>query len=117
MRTRLRQDLTAALRARDQVAIAALRSAIAAVDNAESVDATSANSNAASSQHIAGATAGAGSSDAPRRELGHHDVISIVRGEVDERLQAADQYERLGQVDQAKRLRGEAGVLRAYLPP
>ena len=32
MRSRLRRDLTAALKARDEIAVAALRSAIAAID-------------------------------------------------------------------------------------
>jgi uncharacterized protein len=115
VRTRLRQDLTIALKARDRVAIAALRSTIAAIENAESVDAASANSSTADSEHIAGATAGVGSSDVPRRLLSENDVIAVVRGQIEERLQAADQYEQLGKVGEAARLRGEAVVLREYL--
>ncbi|GAA5031790.1 hypothetical protein GCM10023317_82610 [Actinopolymorpha pittospori] len=37
MRASLRDDLTAAIKARDRVAITALRSALAAIDNAEAV--------------------------------------------------------------------------------
>jgi uncharacterized protein len=38
MRTRLRRDLIVAMEARDDVAVVALRSAIAAIDNAEAVE-------------------------------------------------------------------------------
>jgi hypothetical protein len=37
MRTSLREGLKAALKARDRVAVAALRSALSAIDNAEAV--------------------------------------------------------------------------------
>jgi len=40
LRAALRQDLTAALRARDAEALAALRTAVAAIDNAEAVATT-----------------------------------------------------------------------------
>ena len=70
----------------------------------------------ASSEHIAGATAGVGSSDVGRRVLSGADVICIVRGQVEERLCAADEYGRLGEDDRAERLRLEAAVLRRYLP-
>jgi hypothetical protein len=47
---RLRRDLTAALKERDPVAVAALRSAIAAIENAEAVDAGVSESRRASSE-------------------------------------------------------------------
>lgn len=73
-------------------------------------------SSAAASGHIAGATAGVGSSDVARRVLSEVDLFAIVRGEVEERSQAADEYTKLGKVAQAERLRREADVLREYLP-
>jgi len=116
MRSRLRRDLSAALKARDEVVVAALRSAIAAIDNAEAVATTRQAGLPASSQHIAGATAGVGSSEVPRRVLGGEDMNAVVRAQVEERWEAAEQYESLGRHDRAERLRREAAVLAAYLP-
>lgn len=47
VRDRLRRALPAALKARDRLAVAALRSTLAAIDNAEAVDATTATATAA----------------------------------------------------------------------
>jgi uncharacterized protein len=114
LRSRLREHLTAALKARDSVAVAPLRSAIAAIDNAEAVDGGAAPP-PANSAHIAGASPGAGSSDVARRELSPADVRAVVRAQIDERLQAAEEYERHGRADQAERLRREAAVLGGHL--
>jgi uncharacterized protein YqeY len=111
----MRVDLTAARKARDEIATAALRSAIAAIDNAEAVDDHRSVLGAGGSQHIAGATAGAGSSDVPRRMLTEAEMKAIVRIQVEERHEAAAQYERLGRDAQATRLRREAAVLTKYL--
>jgi uncharacterized protein YqeY len=112
----MRRDLTAALKARDEIAVAALRSAIAAIDNAEAVDDDRAAPLDGGSEHIAGATAGAGSSDVPRRALSDAEMTAIVRSQVEERLEAADQYENLGRQEQGTRLRHEAAILADYLP-
>jgi uncharacterized protein len=111
----MRQDLSAALKARDEIAIAALRSAIAAIDNAEAVDNGSAALRGASSAHVVGATAGVGSSDVQRRTLSDAEMREIVRGEIDERGAAADRYEQHGRHDQAARLRREAAILDEYV--
>jgi uncharacterized protein len=116
VRSRLRQDLTAALKARDVSTANALRSAIAAIENAEAVDTNGPEPRRASSEHIAGATAGAGSSDVQRRELSDADVIAVIRLQVQERAEAAGVFEQLGEMKQAERLRHEAAVLRKYLP-
>jgi uncharacterized protein YqeY len=116
MRERLRQDLKAALKNRDAVAVSALRSAIAAIDNAEAVDAGALQTGARdSSEHVAGAAAGVGAADVPRRTVGPAEVRSLVQGEVDGRLQAARDYEERAHPDRAERLRREAEVLSAYL--
>jgi uncharacterized protein YqeY len=111
--TRLRGDLTAALKARDSVAVAALRSALSALDNAGAVESPEAPTEG--SEHVAGASAGVGSTDVARRVLGEDDVSAILRSLIEEHAGAADEYARIGRDDIAERLRNEAGVLSAYL--
>ena len=86
LRQRLRVALPAALKARDRLAVAALRSTLAAIDNAEAVDRS-----AAVDRHLA--------------------IERIVRAEVAERESAAVEYERAGHRDRAEQLRGEASAL------
>lgn len=124
MRASLRDDLTAALKARDRVAVSALRSALAAIDNAEAVpvdqpgDSTgNGTGNVTGNEHIAGAAVGLGAAEAARRHLTDADLRSIVENEVLERSRAAEEYERLGRDDTAGRLRAEAEVLSRYLEP
>lgn len=116
VRTRLRRDLIAALKAQDDVAIVALRSAIAAIDNAEAVDVRRDSHPEVSSEHVAGASAGVGSSEAARRVLSDADERAVVRAEADERSDAAAEYQKAGHRDVADRLRREADVLLRYLP-
>lgn len=110
---RLRGDLTAALKARDSVTVAALRSALTALDNAGAVEAPT--SQAEGSEHVAGTTAGVGSTDIARRALSEDDVRAILRSQIEEHSRAAKEYVRIGRDDLAERLRGEADVLAAYL--
>jgi uncharacterized protein len=63
------------------------------------------------SHHVAGAVAGLGAAEAPRRELTDTDMAAIVATEIADRRSAADEYDRLGRADQAERLRREADVL------
>ena len=121
MRASLRDDLKVALKAKDRVAVGAIRSALAAIDNAEAVPTESA-SHAASpgagttgDEHFAGSATGLGAAEAVRRNLTDADVRSIVQNEVRERTDAADEYERLGRTEQAERLRAEARVLSRHL--
>lgn len=110
VRARLRVALRDAMRARDRTATAALRSALGAIDNAEAVD--EARGPRPDSRSIAGATVGLGASEVPRRQLTDEEAAGIVRREADEREAAASEYDRLGQRDEAARLRTEAAVLR-----
>ena len=112
LHTRLRRALPPALKARDQAAVAALRSALAAIDNAQAVEAPPAP---LSGGVVAGAVTGLGAGDVPRRRLSASDIAAIVRAEVADRRVAATDYERAGQVDAAARLTAEADVLAAYL--
>jgi uncharacterized protein YqeY len=114
MRDRLREDLAAAMKARDRVAVTVLRTTLAAIDNAEAVDVSPTEPPRADSPHVAGASAGVGSSDVARRMLSDADIRAIIRKEAAERCQAAAEYEKLGRVDIADALRREAAVLDTY---
>jgi uncharacterized protein len=112
----LRRDLTAALKARDRVAIAALRSALAAIENADAAPADHPMPRTVESEHIAGSVVGLGA-EVERRHLTEPDLRAIVETEVHERSIAAIGYEQAGHNDLAQRLRSEADVLSRYLPP
>jgi uncharacterized protein YqeY len=114
-RLHLRGALTAAMTARDQVRVAALRAGIAAIDNAEAVDTAHEPTSVRHAGGIAGASAGLGATEAARRELSSDQVAVVVQTQVDERLAAAEEYERAGAPEQAARLRQEAEVLAAFL--
>lgn len=109
----MRADLGVAMKARNSRAISALRTAIAAIDNAESVDSTA--EIAPASAHIAGATIGLGTAEVPRRSLSPAQVHAILRAQIDDRSAEADRYETLGQIEAAEGLRGEAQIIAAYL--
>lgn len=116
MRDKLRADLKVALKARDRGATTALRSALAAIDNAEAVPAAQRDDGDAA-EHVAGATLGVGTAEADRRELTEAEVRSIIQNEVTERTVAAEEYEQLGRDDLAEQLRSAAEVLSRHLPP
>jgi uncharacterized protein len=113
IRTALRADLTAALKTRDRIAAAALRSALAAIDNAEAVPVDGAP--VAGEGAVAGAVIGVGAAEVARRGLTEVDVRAILAGEVQERRTAAAEYERLGRAERATQLRAEADVLGRHL--
>jgi uncharacterized protein len=121
VRARLRLALTGALRARDIIAVSALRSALSAIGNAEAVDTEAVDTEAvdagppaapgAASLYVAGAAVGLGATEARRRSLSTAETEQLVRAEAGERQCAAREYERAGHADQANRLRREARVL------
>ena len=115
-RDRLQTALRAALRVRDKTAASALRSALAALDNACAVPAGE-GSAAASGPHFAGAVAGLGAGEVPRRGLAAGEAERIVRAEIAERDAAAAGYEGAGHGEQARRLRQEARILASVLDP
>jgi uncharacterized protein YqeY len=118
---RLRAALTAALRSGDRAAVAAVRSALAAISNAEAVDPAAqggpADLTMAPGEHFAGARAGFGAGEVPRKRLMAPEVTHIVLAEIDERQSAAAEYDRLGHSGQAERLRREADALAGVLNP
>ncbi len=116
LRAALRAGLVTALKARDTDAVTALRTAIAAIDNAQAVPAPApAPAPAAASAHIAGARSGAGSTEAARRQLGSGELRDILHGQVTEHAREADRYAVLGQAEAAERLRRQARTLASYL--
>jgi uncharacterized protein YqeY len=115
LRPRLRAALTAAMKARDPTAVAALRSALAAIDNAEAVDPAHTPAVGLGAGPIAKAVTGLGAGEVARRQLTAHEEAAVVAAEVAERRSAAAEYDHLGRADDASRLRAEADVLAAQL--
>lgn len=103
--------MTQALSSRDAVVAAAPRSALSAIANAEAVPPAETSSRQASSEHVAGAVAGLGASEAARRKLTEADVAAIITTEITDRRSSAREYERLGRADRSERLRREAEIL------
>ncbi len=112
LQQRLRTALPAAMQARDKVALAVLRSTLAAIENAEAVELSAIPGGGLAIEQT---PVGAGVTEASRRELTGADVERIVRAELAEREAAAQAYDQAGQPAQADRLRTEIRVLSAYL--
>ena len=108
---RMRAALRTALRSRDEVALGALRSTLAALANASAVPAPEPTGPVAD-EHVAGSVAGLGAAEVPRRELTEAQAVAIVRAEIADRTTAADQY---GDSPAADRLRAEAALLGGFL--
>ena len=87
----LREDMTAAMRARDKVRTATLRMALAAVTNAE----------------VAGKEA---------KELTDDEVQQVIAKEAKKRREAAQAYDDAGRSELAESERAELAVLEEYLP-
>lgn len=113
LRTRLRRDLREAMKAQQRDEMTALRTLIAAIDNAESVDNPSA-APPSSSEHVAGAVRGLTAADATRRLLSERDLQRIIENELWERDAQAERLTLLGRADEANRLRTEADVIARY---
>jgi uncharacterized protein YqeY len=91
LKERLRSDLTAAMKARDEVRVATLRMALTAVSTAE--------------------TAG----DA-HRDLSDDDVMGVLTRETKKRRESAEAFDGAGRTELAARERAEEEVLAEYLP-
>jgi uncharacterized protein YqeY len=112
LRRRLRDALVAAMKERDRAAVTVLRSTLAAIDNAEAVDAAAA---AGGSSAIESSPVGIGVAEVERRALSEEDIVQIVRSEVAEREAVALDYDRAGRPERAEALRAEAQVLSSHL--
>ncbi|WP_420313546.1 hypothetical protein ACOB87_43860 [Streptomyces sp. YS-B37] len=76
------------MRARDKATVSALRTTLAALDNAEAVPV---EETAPRSLSLEQSPVGAGTTEAARRELSEDDVVEAVKAEAAERLDAAAQ--------------------------
>ena len=109
LRTVLQSALLPAMRAGDADTVAVVRSALAAIANAEAVPAPSITP--ADEGPVAGAVTGVGSTEAPRRELTADEVREVVEHERQDRVQAAEESEAGGLGEYAARLRTQAAIL------
>ncbi|MEU9897897.1 hypothetical protein AB0H69_26160 [Streptomyces phaeochromogenes] len=100
------------MRARDKAAVSALRSALAALDNAEAAPVGEAELRGVALEQ---SPVGAGATEAVRCELSERGVVDVVRAEAAERLEAAEQLTAPAHADRAARLRAEAAVLLGFL--
>ena len=91
LKDRLRADLTAAMKARDEVRSGTLRMVLTAVTNAE----------------VAGKSA---------RELSDDEVVGVLATEAKKRREAATAFEEGGRAEMAAKERAEAEVITDYLP-
>lgn len=91
LKERLRTDLSAAMRTRDQVRLRTLRMALTAITNEE----------------VAGASS---------RELSDDEIVKVLTREAKKRREAADAFGSAGRAEQAAAERAEGEVLAEYLP-
>jgi uncharacterized protein YqeY len=112
LRLRMRQALPEAMRARDKAAVSALRTTLAALDNAEAVPVGAAGIRGLALEQ---SPVGAGATEAARRELSERSVFDVVRAEAAERLEIAAQLTAPAHADRAAQLRAEAAVLLRFL--
>ena len=91
LKTRLQADLTAAMKARDDIATSTIRMVRTAITNAE----------------VAGDEA---------IELDDDQVTAVLRAEAKKRLEAAEVYDENGRPDAAAKERAELAVIERYLP-
>jgi uncharacterized protein YqeY len=91
LKERLRADLNAAMRARDQVRMRTLRMALSSITNEE----------------VAGASA---------RQLSDDEVMKVLTREARKRREAAEAFGAAGRAEQAAAERAEGEVLAGYLP-
>ncbi|MDR0416444.1 MAG: hypothetical protein LBH76_03855 [Propionibacteriaceae bacterium] len=112
--TAIRAQLTSAVRAKDAPAIAAWRSLLSRLDNACAVPAPPAAEPTAASEHIAGAVAGVGAAEAPRRDLSAAEIEAIVAAEAASRSEAADWLDQAGRDRESTAARYQAKLLTRY---
>ena len=91
LKDRLRADLNAAMRARDQVRLRTLRMALTSITNEE----------------VAGTSA---------RDLSDEEILKVLTREAKKRREAAEAFGAAGRDDQAAAERAEGDVLATYLP-
>lgn len=111
----MRADLRRAIKEGNRTTAAALRSALAAIENAEAVEDVPTDSPWQGSEHVAGALLGLGSAERARRTLSDEEMTSILRAEREQHLEAARQAGAAGRDELASRHRQQAKALEGYL--
>lgn len=111
MREDLQSALTEAMVARDLIAVGALRSALAAIGNAEAMPITIMPAAGAIE-----AAVGLGAAEADRLQLSDDQQREVVQQEIDERIAAIADYDQHGRSDASEKLKHEVAALRAVLP-
>ncbi|MBP0456526.1 GatB/YqeY domain-containing protein [Streptomyces montanisoli] len=91
LKSKLQEDLTGAIKARDELRSATLRLTLSAVTKEE----------------VSGSSA---------RELDDDEVQKVIAREAKKRREAADAFAKGGRAEQAERERAEGEILAAYLP-
>ncbi len=115
LRARLRSDLKTAMKERSGVDVAAIRSLLAALDDAQAVPAPAhVPASSLAGEHVAGASVGGGSTEVARLELTEAEIALVVDGQIEERRAAATTFDAVDQPDAADRLRAEARVIEGY---
>ncbi|WP_437089640.1 hypothetical protein [Streptomyces hundungensis] len=109
---RMRQALPVAMRARDKAAVRALRTTLAALDNAGAVAVGAA---ALRGQAVEESPVGVGTTEVARRELSEKDMVEVVRAEIAERTAAAEELTDPAHAERALALHEEVAVLRRFL--
>jgi uncharacterized protein YqeY len=104
IRQRMRADLTVAIKSRDAARVTVLRTTLAAIDNAESVD-------PAYDEVVATGLF----ADVARRRVDEAEIRDIVRQEYDELMETVDTLRRLGPDGPADDLAEQASILASYL--
>ena len=119
LRASLRSRLTLAMRQRDREAVAVLRNAIAAIENAEAVPSPHpegpGGTSATSSTLVAGAAVGVGATEAQRRVLGAAAERAVVAAEVALLLEAQQAYAAAGDAARGQSAAGGVALLHAVL--
>jgi uncharacterized protein len=108
-REKLRPLLLAARKERDAIRVSALRSALSAIDNAETPD--TGHLDVPTGGAIAGSVSGLGAAEVPRRVLTDAQIRTLLRTDVDDRMMAAEQMDAGGHSEPATAVRAEAAVL------
>ncbi len=114
LRTVLRSRLTTAMRERDRAAASVLRTAVAAIENAEAVPVDEGRT-VATSADVAGAAVGLGVTEAERRRLDDATERSLVAAEVRSLVEAEAAYASAGDRERARDAAAGVALLRAVL--
>lgn len=114
LKTRMRGDLRAAMKARAMPEAAVIRTIIAAIDNAEA-PISAAEGPSPQGSMVAGHSFNSGTAEVARLELSAAQLRAILMAEAAQRDGLAQQMTELGQPDRATASAAEARIVRRYI--